>query len=85
VGLGDGICGGTCGKRQSPRMLKKAASFVLTHSEPATYLLQYVSVLHSLRPRWTAFLNILHAIPDIVLSSEALLACRRLSRNAAKK
>src|SRR3569623_1975337 len=33
--------------------------FVLARSEPATYLLQYVSALPSLRSCWAGFLNIL--------------------------
>lgn len=59
MGVGDGLCGRTRSGRQSSRMLKKTASLVLAHSELATYLLQYASALHSLRPCWTDFLNIL--------------------------
>ena len=44
----------------SMRVLKKAPSFVLARSEPATYLRQYVSALHSLRPCWMTFLRTLY-------------------------
>ena len=40
-------------------MLKKAASFVLASLRGSTYHKEYASPLRSLRPRWTAFLNIL--------------------------
>jgi hypothetical protein len=40
-------------------MLKKAASFVLASLNASTYLKGYASAFRSLRPRWTAFLNIL--------------------------
>ena len=42
-------------------MLKKPASFVLASLRGSTYSPEYASPLHSLRPRWTAFLNILWA------------------------
>jgi len=41
-------------------MLKKAASFVLASLKGSTYW-EYASPFRSLRPRWTAFLNILLA------------------------
>jgi len=41
------------------RMLKKAASFVLASLRGSTYGKEYASPLRSLRPRRTAFLNIL--------------------------
>ena len=40
-------------------MLKKSASGVLASFRPSTYPSGYDSVLHSLRPCWTAFLSIL--------------------------
>jgi hypothetical protein len=40
-------------------MLKKSASFVLASLSDSTYEKQYASPLRLLRPRWTAFLNIL--------------------------
>ena len=40
-------------------MLKKAASFVLAALGGSTYSLMYASPPRLLRPRWTAFLNIL--------------------------
>lgn len=46
----------------SSRMLKKSASFVLAPLRPSTYGKEYASGLRSLRPRWTAFLNILQAV-----------------------
>lgn len=46
----------------SSRMLKKPASFVLASFRPSTYPRGYASVLHSLRPCWTAFLSILRGI-----------------------
>ncbi len=49
--------------RCSSRMLKKSASFVLASLRGSTYGKEYASPLRSLRPRWTAFLNILRAIP----------------------
>jgi hypothetical protein len=42
-------------------MLKKSASLVLASLRPSTYGKEYASALRSLRPRWTAFLNILWA------------------------
>jgi hypothetical protein len=41
------------------RMLKKYASFVLASLRTSTHDKKCASALHSLRPRWTAFLNIL--------------------------
>jgi hypothetical protein len=41
-------------------VLKKAASFVLASLKGSTYGEEYASPFRSLRPRWTAFLNILH-------------------------
>jgi hypothetical protein len=43
----------------SSKMLKKSASFVLASLSDSTYEKQYASPLRLLRPRWTAFLNIL--------------------------
>ena len=43
-------------------MLKKSASFVLASLRGLTYGTKYASPLRSLRPRWTAFLNILLSI-----------------------
>jgi hypothetical protein len=40
-------------------MLKKSASSVLASFRSSTYPRGYASVLHSLRPCWTAFLSIL--------------------------
>ena len=40
-------------------MFKKSASFVLASLRGSTYETEYASPLRSLRPRWTAFLNIL--------------------------
>ena len=40
-------------------MLKKSASIVLASFRPSTYPRGYASVLHSLRPCWTAILSIL--------------------------
>jgi len=40
-------------------MLKKSASFVLASLEGSTYRKEYASPSRSLRPRWTAILNIL--------------------------
>jgi hypothetical protein len=51
----------------SSRMLKKSASFVLASFRGSTYRKAYASPLHSLRPRWTAFLTIL---PGVLLSPE---------------
>ena len=42
-------------------MLKKSASFVLASLRGSTYGKEYASPLRALRPRWTAFLNILRA------------------------
>lgn len=44
-------------------MLKNPASFVLTSLRGSTYGPKYASPLRSLRPRWTAFLTILRAMP----------------------
>ena len=41
-------------------MLKKSTSFVLASLRFSTYPRGYASDLHSLRPRWTAILSILH-------------------------
>ena len=49
---------GSC--RNSSRMLKKSASFVLASLRSSTYPRGYASGLHSLRPRWAAILSILH-------------------------
>jgi hypothetical protein len=49
---------GSC--RNSSKMLKQAASGVLASLRGSTYPRGYVSGLHSLRPRWTAILSILH-------------------------
>jgi len=43
-------------------MLKKSASFVLAALGGSTYHPEYASPPRSLRPRWTAFLNILRTI-----------------------
>jgi hypothetical protein len=43
-------------------MLKNSASFVLASLRGSTYGREYASPLRSLRPRWTAFLNILLSI-----------------------
>ncbi len=43
-------------------MLKKSSSFVLASFRGSTYGKEYTSPLHSLRPCWTAFLNILRTI-----------------------
>jgi hypothetical protein len=43
-------------------MLKKSASVVLASLRGSTYRTEYDSPLYSLRPRWTAFLNILRAL-----------------------
>ena len=43
-------------------MLKKSASFVLASLGGSTYQKAYASSPHSLRPRWTAFLNILRVL-----------------------
>ena len=48
------------------RMLKKFASFVLASLRGSTYGSEYASPLRSLRPRWTAFLNILSAVSGTV-------------------
>ncbi len=40
-------------------MLKKSSSVVLASLRGSTYGTEYASPLHSLRPRWKAFLNIL--------------------------
>jgi len=48
---------GSC--RNSSRVLKKSASFVLASLRSSTYPRGYASGLHSLRPRWTAILSIL--------------------------
>ena len=42
-------------------MLKKSASFVLAALRGSTYRKEYASPPRWLRPRWTAFLNILCA------------------------
>jgi hypothetical protein len=42
-------------------MLKKSASVVLASFRPSTYPRGYASVLHSLRPCWRNFLNILQS------------------------
>ena len=47
------------------RMLKEAASFVLTSFRPSTYPRRYASALHSLRPCWTSPLNILRDNRDV--------------------
>ena len=44
------------------RMLKKSASFVLASLRGSTYGKEYDSPPRSLRPRWTAFLSILHSV-----------------------
>jgi hypothetical protein len=41
------------------RTLKKLASIVLASFRPSTYLREYASGLHSLRPCWTNFLSVL--------------------------
>src|SRR5688572_4339735 len=46
----------------SSRMLKKSTSFVLASFRSSTYPRGYASCLHSLRPRWTAFLSILRIV-----------------------
>ena len=56
------------------RMLKKSASFVLASFSPSTYRYGYASVLHSLRPCWTAFLS---SLQEPVLASRNH---RKLSR-----
>jgi hypothetical protein len=43
-------------------MLKKAPGFVLASLRASTYRKEYASALHLLRPRRTAFLNILCAV-----------------------
>ena len=43
-------------------MLKMAASFVLASLRRSTYGKEYASPLRSLRPRWAAFLSILHSV-----------------------
>src|SRR6187399_748649 len=43
-------------------MLKKSASFVLASLRGSTYRTKYASPLRSLRPCWTAFLNILRTV-----------------------
>jgi len=43
-------------------MLKKSASFVLASLRGASYETKYDFPHRSLRPRWTAFLNILRAL-----------------------
>ena len=55
-----------CVRHYTSRMLKKSASFVLASFRSSTYPRGYASGLHSLRPRWTAFLSILRTI--LVLS-----------------
>ena len=49
-------------------MLKKASSFVLASLKASTYGKEYASASRSLRPRWTAFLNILDCGVDPVLA-----------------
>jgi hypothetical protein len=44
------------------RMLKKSASVVLASLEASTYPPAYASTSRSLRPCWTAFLNILRVV-----------------------
>ena len=44
------------------RMLKQSASSVLASFRPSTYPRRYASVLHSLRPCWTASLSILRGM-----------------------
>jgi hypothetical protein len=63
-------------------MLKKAASFVLASLEASTYGKEYASPSRSLRPRWTAFLNILRGCAVVVSDVPAItfqLAQRRFS------
>ena len=68
-------------------MLKKSASGVLASFSPSTYPSGYASVLHSLRPCWTAFLSILRErslvapyVPTIKFSRSNMLF--QLSRSA---
>jgi hypothetical protein len=46
----------------SSRLLTKSASIVLASLRGSTYGTEYDSLLRSLRPCWTAFLNSLQAI-----------------------
>ncbi len=60
----------------SSRMLKKTSSFVLASLRGSTYGNEYASPLRSLRPCWTAFLNILVENGDILnfLTAEMFLS-----------
>ena len=51
-------------------MLKKSSSFVLASLRSSTYDKEYASPLHSLRPCWMAFLNILRTILTRSVTSE---------------
>ena len=44
-------------------MLSKPARFVLASLRGSTYETEYASPLRSLRPRWTALLNMLETFP----------------------
>ncbi len=54
------------------RMLKKSASFVLASLRGSTYETKYASPLRSLRPRWTAILNILRDRPMSLRAATSL-------------
>src|SRR6059036_706316 len=53
-------------------MLKQSTSDVLASFRPSTYPRGYASVLHSLRPCWTACLSILRECSPVVLDVPAI-------------
>ena len=68
------------------RMLKKASSFVLTSLRGSTYSEGYDSPLRSLRPHWTAFLNILRAflIRSLAFDRLRVIECQNDSQQSVR-
>ncbi len=73
----------TPNSRSNGRMLKKPASVVLASFRPSTYRKGMPSGLHSLRPRWTVFLSILHRYSLVPQTRE--LRISRVPRESASK
>lgn len=53
-------------------MVNKSASFVLASLRGSTYRKGTPCLLASLRPRWTAFLTILHVSPVLTIEVTAM-------------